>query len=193
MKNFFKNMPWEIRCCFGAILLSVLFLHKANAWIPSLHGVNEVRVIAKTVDGFDSGEFDVEGKIIGSHILNDDLHLSGLFKLGNGNESESKLGGALTYRINDYVSATALGDVSHARAVGGTFILHGHFGAGSLVIMPFASINDKKLADVGLVNYLDLGGVYVSFGAVYHPKQGDMPNHNISIVLGTSVDIGHKK
>ena len=169
------------------VMLAGLFCFGAWGWYPSKK-TSEIRLIGQTQGGIGSGDYSIEGQLLGAHVLNDNFHLGGVFKMSPENK-DSKLGAMLTYSINKYVFISLSGDLSSKNDIGGEFILHGNFDVSAISFMPFAKINHNKIGEVGLITYFDLGGVMFSLGGGYKPPQGEDKHHNMIVLVGTGVKI----
>ena len=162
MRSFF-NKPTFFTACFLIGLIS-LMPNGAYSWFPLKQGGTEVRFIASSQAGIFEDDWDIEGSLVGGHFLNDSLHLSGLFKLGGGDEKESNLGAMATYKLNRFVFLSASGDVSDERKLGATALIHAEFNMNSFTVMPFIKLDHKKIGEIGLLQYVEVEGVLFSLG-----------------------------
>lgn len=156
------------------ILFLFLFPLTAYSYIPT-HNAQEFRVIV------DVDTYAIEGQMASKKILNKNIKISGVFKLG---EEESKMGASLSYKLNKFAFVTVAGDINHKRVLGGAVWINTvHHLPNDVVIIPFLSIEKKELGVVGLVVYKTIMGVDIHIGFRVAPlaKEGI----NAQVIIGT--------
>lgn len=170
---FFINYRMEsIPMKFTLFLLFIPFI--AQAYIPT-HNAQEFRVIV------DVDTYALEGQMASKKILNSNIKVSGVFKLG---EEESKMGASLSYKLNKYTFITVAGDINHKRILGGAVWINTvHHLPDNIVIIPFLSIEKKEIGVIGLLIYKEIMGVDIHIGFRVAPLSTE--GINAQIILGT--------
>ena len=91
----------------------------------------------------------------------------------------------LTYAFNPLVYVSITGKYDNIESLGAHTRVYLNLELGNLVILPFLSLDHKRVGAIGMVGYFDVMGVLFSLGASYHPAILDAQVHNISLLIGT--------
>lgn len=171
------------------VLIFALFSMNVYAWYPTM-SKQEFRLVASSNDGIFGDSWDIEGQLISSKILYDQLILGGMFKLG---EEESALGASLSYEVNKMFYVTLNGNLNNTQNLGGEFWVHlvadPH---PKVVFLPFLQVSSKKIGSAGILLYFKVSKeVFIHVGGAYEPRLDaeNLPNrerHNVSFMFGAS-------
>ena len=168
----------------GKLLLATILLSVtayAHSYFPHKPDSQEIRVIASSVDGLDSGKWKYDGQLIGVKA-GDSLGFAGVYGMS---KDAAYLGAEVTYSINPIVYLSLTGKYHNTNDLGGHARVYMNLELGNLSLLPFISVDHKKLGAIGVVGYFDIKGVLFSVGANYSPGIWGGHSHNVSLLLGT--------
>ena len=163
-----------------ALMLSVFSL-STLAYFPHKIGSQEVRFLGSSIGGLNSGDWGIEGQLIGVKSKGD-LSLSGVFGMS---KDSAHIGAEVVYAINPLVYFSLTGKFHNSADLGGHARVYFDLPIGDLDFMPFVTFSAKKVGSIGLVTYFHLKQVLFSVGVLYKPPFGDSKKHNVSFVVGS--------
>ena len=153
----------------------------AHGYFPHKIGAQEVRFLASSVGGIDSGDWGVEGQLVGVKSKGD-LSLAGVFGMSKG---KSHIGAEVVYAINPLIYFSLTGKFHNTADLGAHARVYFDLPISDMDFMPFVTFSDKRVGSIGLVTYFHLKQVLFSVGFLYKPPFGENKNHNVSFVVGS--------
>ena len=166
------------------LLFSVaLVSNYGMANFPHKPNTQEIRLLASSTKGISEGGWLVEGQMIGVKSKNK-LSLSGVFGMS---QEKAHLGAEIIYSLNPIVFISLTGMFENTAQLGAhtRIFLDLPLAGETFALMPFVSLNHKKVASFGAIVYFNIRGIMFSLGSSYKPPLGDNETHNVSFMLGT--------
>ena len=171
----------------GFLLFSMflLFPNYGMSYFPHKPNSQEIRLFVSSIEGITNENWLIEGQMIGMKS-DKNLSIAGVFGMS---QDSAHLGAEIIYSINPIVFVSLTGKLENAGSFGAHSRIYLDLPLGSMLsVMPFVSLNHKKVASFGMTAYFKVKGVNFSVGSAYKPPWGDNNSHNVSFMLGTGFD-----
>ena len=189
----------------GLFLFGLFFLTSVvYAWFPSSTSHSLRLKASGTPNDFYSPNIfqnlDIEGQIFSKGISKKGLKMGTLYSLSSENH-KNKLGGYLSYPVNEFVEVSVNVDVNSKANWASGFCLHSFiphkYKGFSFIYTPFVQINTNRLSGAGIVVNIEKKNISFDVGIGFkinntHIKEFQnfdfRKDATVSLLVGTSLD-----
>ena len=129
----------------------------------------------------------VEGIISGSAYKNG-FKIGSVYSMGSESSADSKLGGFVSYKINELVELSVSSDFDPTLNFTHGFCTHLYIPYKNHTFVPFIQISSNKIGSLGMISNFDLKNSHFEIGIGVHFDNDNLKNPEIRFIVGTSLD-----